>query len=434
MDDHAGEQDDTFWKENRPAPLNHRESTTYAVLDSIGKEYHFDRLLSAMESLGKNRTSISVIDLDIARFASYNKYEGIRLGLGAYTNDKLIRNFSVGGYFGYGFKDERMKYGGEATLSLDKAKDWQISLRHQFDLRETGKTALNYFNPKEFNFRNYIASQMDRIQQSSGSLSLRTLRYARVNILLQNTRVDPQYAYHFVSPETNSLTRYTNTDLAINVRYAYKEKMIESLGQRISMGTKYPVLSLSYSRGLDWFNGQFNYNKYEARLEQTIYFRNLGESKIRLNAGYVDKPLPYGLLFTGDGSFIRNFSVLVKNSFQTIEPYQFLSDQYFSIHYSHNFNSLLFHLGNWRPFITLHQNLGWGSLAHPEYHQDIEFQTREKGLYETGIQFDNLLRFKYLNVSYMGFGAGVFVRYGPYAIGQFSEDVAFTFSMTFTTK
>lgn len=434
IDDEASDRDPVFWKENRPSPLSHRESTTYEVLDSIGEEYHFDRVLKAMENLGRNRASISVVDLDIARFVSYNKYEGIRLGLGAYTNDELIKNFSLGGYFGYGFKDDRMKYGGEATLSLDKAKDWQVALRHQNDLRETGKTNLNYFNVKQFDFRTYIASQMDRIQQSSGSLTLRTLRWARVNMAINNTRVDPQYAYHFVSPETNALTRYTNTDLTINVRYSYKEKLIESLGQRMSMGTKYPVLSVSYSRGLDLFNGQFEYNKYEARLEQSLYFRNFGESKIRLNAGYIDKPLPYGLLFTGEGSFIRNFSVLVKNSFQTVEPYQFLSDRYFNIHYSHNFNSLLFHIGNWRPWITLHQNLGWGSLSHPEYHQDIEFQTREKGFFETGLQLDNLIRFKYLNVSYMGFGAGMFVRYGPYATGHFSEDVAFTFSVTFTTK
>jgi len=195
------------------------------------------------------------------------------------------------------------------------------------------------------------------------------------------------------------------------------------------------VFSLSYTRGIqDWLNGDFDYNKVEARIEQSIYFRNLGESKIRIEAGYIDSPLPYGLLFTGDGSYIRNFSVLIKNSFQTVEPYEFLSDQYVSLHYSHNFGSLLLQIGNWKPSITLHQNIGWGSLSHPEYHQGIEFSTREKGLYETGLQLDNLIRFKYLSLSYIGFGAGAFYRYGPYASGSASDDLAFTFSVTYTTK
>lgn len=435
LDENASQQDSIFWLENRASALNRKEEITYQVVDSLGEEYKFDRLLKAMEALGRNRAAIACIDLDISRFAGFNKYEGIRLGLGAYTNDELIKNFSVGGYWGYGFKDEAIKYGGEAILSLDKAKDWQLSVKHQFDLRETGKSALNFFNARQFDFRTYIASQMDEVQQNSGSFNMRLLRYARVNVSLANARVDPQYAYRFVTPEANPTTRYTNTELTINLRYSFKEKLIQSMGQRISMGTKYPVLSLSYSRGLeDVFSGQFSYNKYEARLDQSVYFRNFGESKIRLNAGYIDQPLPYGLLFTGEGSFIRNFSVLIKNTFQTIAPYQYVSDEYFSIHYSHNFNTLLFHIGNWKPSITLLQNVGWGNLSHPEYHQDIEIQTKEKGLYETGLQLDNLIRFKYLNVSYLGLGAGAFYRYGPYNTGDLSEDLAFTFSVTFTTK
>jgi hypothetical protein len=139
-------------------------------------------------------------------------------------------------------------------------------------------------------------------------------------------------------------------------------------------------------------------------------------------------------LFTGEGSYIRNWSVLVKNSFQTATPYEFLSDRYLSLHYSHNFGSLLLQIGNWRPAISVFQNIGWGSLAHPEYQQYINFKTKEKGLFESGLQLDNIVKMKYLNVSYLGFGAGAYYRYGPYASGNFSDNLAFTLSMTFSTK
>jgi len=438
MDDTATRQDSVFWNNHRASPLDEKEMTTYQVLDSLGKKYKFDKILNIMESVGRNKFPLSFIDLDINRFASFNKYEGVRLGLGVHTNDNLIKNFSVGGYTGYGFRDHSWKYGADVTLSLDKNKDWQISVKHLYDLRETGKSTLGYFNPREFNFRAYLAEQMDIIQQSSASLTLRAFRYARANISLNSTRVDPQYPYVF-KPGDGELTPtyvpYTTTDVAITVRYAYKEKLMETMGQRISMGTRYPVLSLTYTRGIkDWFDSDFDFHKFEARLEQSVYFRNLGESKIRINAGIVDSPLPYGLLFTGEGSFVRNWSVLVKNSFQTVRPYEFLSDRYFSLHYAHNFGSLLLHIGKFKPSISLLQNLGWGTLSHPEYHEDINFKTKEKGLYETGLQLDNLVRIKYLNVSYLGFGAGIYCRYGPYATKNVSDDVSFTFSMTFTTK
>jgi hypothetical protein len=97
------------------------------------------------------------------------------------------------------------------------------------------------------------------------------------------------------------------------------------------------------------------------------------------------------------------------------------------------FGSLLLHIVNWWPTISVSQNIGWGALSHPEYHQDIPFKTKEKGLYETGLQLDHLIRIKYLNVSYMGFGAGLHYRYGPNAVGNLSDDLAFTFSVIYTT-
>lgn len=207
------------------------------------------------------------------------------------------------------------------------------------------------------------------------------------------------------------------------------------MGQRISMGSRYPVISASYTRGFKGLlDGDLSYNKLEARIEKSLYIRNLGTSRLELSAGYIDKPVPYSLLFTGEGSYIRNWSVLVRNSFQTIRPYAFLSDTYVDLHYSHNFGSLLWRVGNWKPSITLHQNFGWGTLSHPEYHQGVSFQTKEKGLFETGLQLDNLVKVKYLNISYLGFGAGMFYRYGAYTLPKFSDNVAFTFSMTVTTR
>ena len=219
------------------------------------------------------------------------------------------------------------------------------------------------------------------------------------------------------------------------MRYAFKEKLVRSMGQRISMGTKYPVLTLFYTRGLkDVFQGQFDFNKYEARVEQSFYFKSLGKTKVRIDAGYADRSLPYGQLFTGEGNYNRNFAIQMKNYFQTVGLYEFLSDRYVNLFFTHSFESLLFSAGKFKPHITLSQNIGWGQLRHPEDHRFVDFKTKEHGLYETGIQFDNLLKINYLNVAYLGFGLGAYYRYGPYASSQFGDNIAYKFSMTFATK
>ena len=435
MQPDANSRDSTYWMAHRAFALDAKEETTYRVVDSLGEKYKFDLRLKWMEQLGKNRIPIGPFDIDISKLLLYNKFEGIRLGFGLYTNDHLIRNVSAGGYFGYGFKDHQWKYGGEMKWMLNKEHELEVVAAHDNTLVETGKSYLTFFRPRQFDFRKYLASQMDRVQRSSLSVGGRIFRYAQVNVGISNARIDPQYAYTFQSEEGQSWSHFTNTALMVNLRYAHKEKLLQSLGQRISMGTRYPIISLSYTRGLkDVFGGQFYYHKLEARLEESLYIRNLGTSKFQINAGYTDQPLPYGLLFTGEGSYIRNWSVLIRNSFQTVTPYEFLSDRYADVHYSHDFGSLLFHIGRWAPSITLHQNMGWGTLSHPEYHEGVPFKTREKGLFESGLQLDNLVKTNYLNVSYLGFGAGMFYRYGPYAEPAFGDNLAFTFSMTFTTR
>jgi len=119
---------------------------------------------------------------------------------------------------------------------------------------------LDFFRPRQFDFRKYLAEQMDRIQQSSLALGFKALKYAQFNISVNNTRVDPQYSYTYQTAENYLIHQYTTTDVTFNLRYAFKEKLIKTLGQRVSMGTKYPVFSFTYSGGIQgWLNGIFAY-------------------------------------------------------------------------------------------------------------------------------------------------------------------------------
>ena len=142
-----------FWEKHRTAPLSKKETTTYQVIDRFGEEYKFDTILKYGEKVALKRIPIKFIDLDISKSLIYNKYEGVRLGLGAYTNENLIKFFSLGGFFGYGLKDHQWKYGGEFILTIDKDKELELHGIHQNTLRETGQTGLNFFNQYLYNLR-----------------------------------------------------------------------------------------------------------------------------------------------------------------------------------------------------------------------------------------------------------------------------------------
>ncbi len=435
IQDLANDRDSLFWSKYRTESLNKKELTTYQVIDSLGEKNKFEALLHVMEKIAINRIPVKFIDLDISKIIVNNKFEGTRLGLGGYTNEKVFKLLSIGGFLGYGLNDHQWKYGGEFIFTVDKNKEVEVNGIHQNTLVETGKSGLNYFNRNLFDFKGFMAFQMDRIEQNSLAFGFRAFRYAKFNFKLNHTIHTPQYNYEFIPMPQQKNTSYTNSELTINLRYAYKEKLIHSLNQRVSIRTKYPTFYLTYSKGIKNFHrSEFNFNKMEVCIEESFFTKKFGETKFRIAGGYIDKSLPYGLLFTGEGSFDKDFPVLIKNSFQTITPYEFLSDRYIDFHFSHNFGSLLFKIRKFSPIITFHQNVGYGMLSHKENHLAIQFKTKEKGMYESGFQIDNIIRAKYLNIIYLSFGAGVYYRYGPYSLKKTEENLAVKLSMTFTTK
>jgi hypothetical protein len=431
----AAEKDSLFWQESRTENLNRREITTYQVLDSLGQELKFDRKLALIEKISQGRIPVKFLDIDLRNSLMYNPFEGYRAGIGLYTNDKMLKPLSVGGFFGYGLKDRLWKYGGEFILSIDKENELEIRGKHQYALSETGRSSLSFFNNNIYDSRNLVASRMDRIRQNSLTLNFRAFKYAQLGLSFNHTQTTPLYDYAFITDAAENITNYTDSDVNIKLRFAFREKLINSFGQRLSMGTKYPVIYINFSRGIEGLYGsQFDYNKIEARIEQSFLSKNLGETKITMDGGYIDKPLPYGLLFSGEGSFVQGVPVIIEQYFQTAAPFEFLSDRYLNLYFSHNFGSLLFQTDKFKPHISVHHNMGWGILKSPGNHQTVDFKTKEKGFFESGLQIDNIFKLNYLNVAYLGFGGGVFYRYGPYAHESVKDNLVFKLSLIATTK
>lgn len=431
MDEKAAKKDSIYWDTFRRDKLDLAEKTTYRVVDSIGKVANLDGTMKFMENFMKGRIPVSYVDIDMTKIFGYNKYEGARWGLGLYTNEKLFEKLSLGGFFGYGDWDHKWKYGGEAIYTFSKRKEFTLSAKYQDNLVEAGN---HKFQFQAFNFNNVrglIASLMDRVEEGSINVGFRPFRYAKLNIGVSSARITPQYSNTFLS-DGKPVNNYYNTEIRANFKYAFGEKIVNAMGQNINLGTKYPALYLSYTRGINGIlNSDFNYNKIEMAIEQSFYTKSLGKTSYRFEAGYVDKPLPYGLLFTGEGSYDKKYPIIMKNTFQTMTPYEFLSDRYVNLFTSHNFGGLLFKTSWFQPEISIHNNFGWGDLSHKSGQALNVYKTKNKLFTETGLQLDNIIKLNYMNAGYMAFGAGAYYRYGAYSLPEFNDNLAFKFTFNF---
>jgi len=434
IDENASKKDSTYWDNYRREKLDLAEKTTYRVVDSIGEVADLDGLVTFAERFGKGRIPVGCVDIDIAKSLNFNKYEGVRWGLGLYTNEKLFEKLTLGGFAGYGTRDGDWKYGGEAIYTFSKRKEFTIGAKYQDNLVETGNHTFQFPAFAYSNGRSLIASQMDRIEEGSLNIGFRAFRYTKWDFGISSARITPLYDYTFEHYGT-SFKNYYNTELTANMKFAFGEKIVNAFNQNMSLGTKHPILYLSYARGLKGvLNSDFNYNKFELALEHSFYTKNLGKTSYRFEAGYIDKALPYGLLFTGEGSYDKKYPLIMRNSFQTMQPYEFLSDRYANLFTSHNFGGLLLKTDLFQPEISIHNNFSWGNLSYQESHKLISFKTKDRIFMETGLQIDNILKLNYMNIGYMGLGAGVYYRYGGYSLPDFNDNLAFKFTLNFTFK
>ena len=428
----APQKDSIFWQENREENLSQRDLNTYKVIDSIGEKFKFEKILNVSNSLSQGYIPWGKFHLPLNRFFKVNRYEGLRIGTGLYTNDSLMENIKIGGYVGFGFKDSDWKFGGDVEFKLNRDREQFIKFKYRNDIREVGASGMQRNIRSGQDLRDVIASEMDKIQSFGIQYGQRSFKYATWTLSLNRERMSPQYDYQF-QMNNNAFSKFYNTEASLDFRYAHREKIVENPYQRLSLGTDYPILNLRYARGISGFwDSQFEYNKIEGSIHQKFYTKNLGSTSYKLQAGFIDSALPIGLLFTGEGSNDDDIAIVMANTFQTMLPYEFVSDRYAHLFLTHDFGSLIFKTGNFNPGIILHHNLAWGDLKY-DTNQPVGKLENNQVFTEAGLEITKILKWEYLDLYNLGLGVGGFYRYGAYSLDKTSDNFVFkaNFSISF---
>ena len=433
LDESSLKKSDLILSSARPDSLSLREQNTYYFLDSIGEKKNFDYWAKLYPKLMAGKIPIKWFDLDLNSFYNSNTYEGSRLGIGLFTNEKLSKVISLGGFVGYGFRDEKLKYGGQVIFDLNKYNELQLKLSYQNNLKELGFEILNDYSKVSLSeyIRSNMGSLFDRKIEKKIEFGFRTLQFLKVSTSLSINEISPTYLYSFKDEE---LTNYSADEIQFSAKYAVGEELGTFGNQRVVNNEGNPIINIIYKRGTNLFNkSSFQYNRIEATIDFMAYQGRIGQSNFRLATGFIDSSLPYGLLFTGEGSKNKNIPLIINNSFQTMSPYEFLSDKYMHLFFSHNFGSLLINTKKFKPQFIIVQNTGWGALKNFD-NQGIDFKTKDKIYIESGLIINNILKLNYINMLYINFGVGGFYRYGNYGFDNFNENIALKLSMSVSLK
>lgn len=409
-------RDDAFWNGLRTDSLDSKDLMTYQVLDSIGEKERFDHWMKVISALTTGRIPVGPVDLLVDRFLAYNAYEGLRLGAGVATNDRVTRYGSLGGYFAYGFKDQRWKYGGDLTLKPLYGRDAHVKFSYENDVSEIGgvsfKGKSRTFSPDSY--RLLFVDRMDRMERFAGEVMLRAGSSTKFWLGTERALRVNDIGYRYVQPEAEGVTRLRNDFLTgavtFGVRWAFHERLARLPDRELSLGTKFPVVYLSGMRAIKGlWDGEWDTWRVDAMIEKVFRIRLLGDLSVRVLGGVADASAPMAFLYDLRGTN-ADPKLAASNVFETMRPNEFLADRYVTFHVRHSFGALLVRTKYFRPRPSIVSSAGFGDLSEPGNHRGLDFRPLHQGFYESGLVIDNLLRSKTSSL-----GVAAFYRYGPYA-------------------
>lgn len=414
---------DSLWRQIRPEPLTEKEQQTYNVMDSIGAAKNYDGKMKLISGLSVGLLPLGKVDIELDRVLQFNDFEGTRLGLGLMTNDSLSRYVQLKGYTGYGIRDKRWKYGGEAALKFVPEKDMALEFSYKNDLQEPTISPDPF--AEFFVSRRLYAQRMDAMEEVAVQLKGNVLQYGQLRLGIAQQDLQPLYLDSFYLPGEVPQLKYRFTALNIDLRYAHREQIVRFMGRKIPTGFDHLVFQLGLEKGIKGLGrGEYNYDRWTASVRHTFLTRGLGETSFLIETGVVTPGTAYSKLFSSSG-IGRGFQVFAfENIFQTMDLYEFLSDQYVHLFFRQQLGAIA--KGEYiAPEFTIVHNMGWGQLREQQHLPAIPFHNMENGYYESGLIISNLVRLNYLNFLRIGIGVGAYYRYGPYGFERWQDNIAF---------
>ncbi|MBK8499943.1 MAG: carboxypeptidase-like regulatory domain-containing protein [Flavobacteriales bacterium] len=427
MDKLATRRDESFWNALRTDTLSGKELRTYHTIDSISDAEDIETKLKWLTRLTTGRLPLGPIDLRLDRLLRYNGYEGIRLGAGLSTNDKLTRYASIGGYYAYGFVDQAHKYGGELVLKPKPGIGPELRGYYEYDVIESGGVGFpgvrNSMSSTE-SYRWIYVDRMDRVERVGGELSLRVNSSLKLWLATERNYRENLIGYQHAVPAGEGITllydRFLTGTVSLGARFAWKERLVRLPTNQFTLPSKWPVLHVQAMRAIaGLWEGDLDLWRVDAMVEKNFRVRMLGELGLRVLGGVADPTAPYPFLYDLRGSYSTRAPIATRNTFETMRPNEFLADRYLTVHARHSFGNLLYEGRKFKPVPIIVLNAAWGALTYPGRHRGYSYTTLTGGYYEAGLQIDNLLR-----SGFTGIGVGAFYRVGPNALPDAVDNLA----------
>ncbi|MEO8472154.1 MAG: DUF5686 family protein [Chryseolinea sp.] len=341
-------EDEKYWDSLRYEPLTSTEKNVYRMIDTLQHIPIVKTYTDIIKVLVGGYYKVGKIDVGpYVAVLAVNNLEGVRLQPGFRTNIKFSDKWVLGGQFGYGFKDERIKYTAYVQRILSRTNWTTFSLRARADLGRVGVDEETVGD----NFLLLASQRYGFFRRAFYSTEYRAdfrrelFKGFTQRVGFRYSTFDPTFNYAYYEQPTDAANSdirqtYSSSEMIFESRYAKDELFLQNDNDRISLGTtRWPVITVRYTKGFKGFgNSDFDYDKIRLSIYKRVRLGPLGVGYLNLTGEKIYGSLPYPLL----GLHLGNQSPIFTTVTYNLMNYgEFVSDRFASLQYQHHFEGLL---------------------------------------------------------------------------------------------
>lgn len=357
IDNEVYNKSDDYWKTNRFEELSKDELGVYKMLDTLQTVKKFKQIYNLVSILGSGYIQFGHFDYGpIFSTFGFNEVEGIRMRVGGRTYFGPNDTWRLQGFTAYGFDDNKFKYGISGKWMVNKRNRIILSAGNRRDIEQIGAslTTTNDVLGRSFAssalFTTGSNGKLTNINLSSAAveiepvknltfltgISYRTLESASPTFSLDYYTALPSDT----NPQGSVKSDVKQSEANIQIEYTPNRKTIGFGVERNVVDSPYSRLFVNYSHGFKGvLNSDFQYEKLQLYYKQPIIIGPLGRTNIIVELGKTFGTVPLGLLsvIPGNQTYFN-----IENTFSNLNFYEFVSDQYATLQWEHNFNGRLF--------------------------------------------------------------------------------------------
>ncbi len=422
VSDDAANKGSRFWDTYRQESISEKALETYFFIDSISIAKDAERKFNIARKVVKGFYPTKYFDFELSQLVNFNSYEGIRMGLGLFTNHHFSNLFKLQGYTGYGFKDTKFKYHLAGDFRVNKSSNTWVGLGYTNDNNEAGKleflfddTSFTLINPRNINI-----SQFYNYKVYDFHVSADILPNVEAKLKLSNGTYKPLFNYQFFRDNVVYNTyNLTLSDFA--VKWTPFSEYMNTPEGKIYVRKEFPKVTGQYRQGFhDVLNGDFSFSQFNIKVEQQFKFVNKSSIVFLLEGGLTFGSAPLSHLYNARPNYsyrnpwLKRFNFSGNNAFETMAFNEFISDRFFSLHGRYNLKPIELSQ-RFKPKISFITRYAFGTIDKPQHHIGLSFRKMNQGYFESGMVFNGLFK---------GFGLASFYRYGAYQNDRFSDNLA----------